>query len=109
MLWRICRKVHKMVIHAALPFMVRPQSVNLQLKRLGTDYGGWTIPIDVLNAKSICYCVGVGEDASFDLALLEQFRCAVISFDPTPKAIAYMERLQYDRSKLRFLAHRYLG
>lgn len=102
-LWRVCRKLHKMIIHAVLPFMVRPQSGNLQLKRLGTDYGGWTIPMDVLDGNSVCYCVGVGIDASFDLALLEQFRCVVFSFDPTPKAIAYMERMQYDRSKLRFL------
>ena len=102
-LWRLCRKLHKTVIHAMLPFVARPQAGNLQLKRLGTDYGGWTIPVDVLDGNSICYCVGVGVDASFDVALLEQFQCEVFSFDPTPKAIAYMERLQYDRSKLRFL------
>lgn len=102
-LWRVCRKCDKMVVHALLPFLVKPQTGELTLRRLGTDYGGWTVPVNLLNERSICYCVGVGIDASFDFSLVEQFSCNVFSFDPTPKAVAYMERAQYDLTRLRFL------
>jgi len=102
-LWRVCRKLHKIIIQIFLPLIVRPQSGSLELKRLGTDYGGWTVPVNVLNEDSICYCAGVGTDASFDFALLDLFGCSVFSLDPTPKAIAYMKSEQYDRNKLSFL------
>jgi FkbM family methyltransferase len=92
-----------MVVHALLPLLKKPQRGELELERLGTDYGGWTVPVDLLNARSICYCIGVGLDASFDFALVEQFGCRVFSFDPTPKAISYMEHAQYDHTRLHFL------
>lgn len=103
LLWRVRRKCDKMIIHAVLPFLAKPQDGELELERLGTDYGGWTVPVDLLNKRSICYCVGVGIDASFDFALADQFKCKVFSFDPTPKAIAYMESEQYDRERLKFM------
>lgn len=101
--WRVRRKCDKVIIHALLPFLAKSQTDKLKLQRLGTDYGGWTVPVDLLSEHSICYCIGVGIDASFDFALIEQFSCSVFSFDPTPKAIDYMEHAEYDRSKLRFL------
>ncbi len=103
MLWRIRRKCDKMIVHALLPFRVKLPAGRLKLQRLGTDYGGWTVPVELLNEDSICYCVGVGTDASFDFALVDQFRCNVFSFDPTPESIDYMEKVKYDHSKLRFL------
>ncbi len=60
------------------------------LTRIGTDYGGWVVPITVFDAGSICYCVGCGEDISFDLGLMERFGCHVFAFDPTPRAIAHV-------------------
>lgn len=65
----------------------------LSLQHLGTEYGGWTIPSTLLNADSICYCVGAGEDISFDIALINTFNCRVFCFDPTPKAIAHIEQI----------------
>ncbi len=86
-----------------LPFLVKLRTGGLRLQRLGSDYGGWTVPVALLSDKSMCYCAGVGVDATFDFALIEHFKCNVFSFDPTPKAINYMEKAEYDRSKLRFL------
>lgn len=40
------------------------------LQEIGTKYGGWVIPVNLLNENSICYCVGCGEDISFDLGLI---------------------------------------
>ena len=102
-LWRVRRKCDKMIVHTFLPLLVKLPQGNLNLQRLGTDYGGWTVPINLLNERSVCYCVGVGIDASFDFALADQFKCRVFSFDPTPKAIAYMESKQYDREHLNFM------
>jgi hypothetical protein len=36
--------------------------------RLGTKYGGWSIPTDFpLSSQSVIVSVGAGEDISFDL------------------------------------------
>lgn len=60
------------------------------LEKFGTDYGGWVIPKNLINEYSICYCVGCGEDISFDLSLIDHFECDVYGFDPTPRAIEYV-------------------
>lgn len=56
---------------------------------LGTQYGGWTIPKNYLNASSVCYLAGAGTDISFDIALVEKYGCKVHIFDPTPKALQH--------------------
>jgi len=61
------------------------------LEKLGTSYGGWIVPVDLLKRDSICYCVGTGEDISFDIALMQRFECKVFAFDPTPRAIQYIQ------------------
>jgi FkbM family methyltransferase len=62
------------------------------LERLGSIYGGWVVPVSLLSRSSICYSIGVGEDISFDVALIERFDCKVFAFDPTPRAIEYARR-----------------
>jgi len=64
------------------------------IETIGTDYGGWTIPKDFLNRESICYCVGAGEDISFDVGIANQYGCNVHIFDPTPRAITHFNQLQ---------------
>lgn len=59
------------------------------MERLGSEYGGWWIPRDCVTSASIAYSAGVGEDASFDLALIESRGCEVWAFDPTPRAVAF--------------------
>lgn len=61
------------------------------LKKIGSDYGGWIVLTDLINDESICYCAGVGEDITFDLGLIEQFNCSVYAFDPTPRAINHVQ------------------
>ena len=63
--------------------------------RLGTPYGGWWVPEDLLVAGVIAYSGGLGEDASFDLELTSR-GLHVWAFDPTPKAIAYAATLVGD-------------
>jgi FkbM family methyltransferase len=64
-----------------------------RIARIGSKYGGWAVPDDRLGPESICYCVGIGEDISFDIGLVERYGCSVHSFDPTPVAVAYIDRV----------------
>ena len=59
-------------------------------KHLGSIYGGWTIVPELINARSIVYSFGVGDDISFDLELIERFGTAVHGFDPSPLAIEWL-------------------
>lgn len=70
------------------------EALPLKLQKLGTQYGGWTTPVELLGPEAICYCVGAGEDISFDVALAEQVGCQVYIFDPTPRAIAHYQQLR---------------
>ena len=57
------------------------------METLGTDYGGWSLPINSeLNENSIIYSVGVGEDISFDLKLQDKYHSKILLIDPTPQS-----------------------
>ena len=62
--------------------------------RLGSQYGGWVIPSNYITSESICYCVGAGEDISFDLELIAAYNCKVYSFDPTPRSVQHIHDTQ---------------
>ena len=82
--------------------LVLPVKPRADIEKLGTSYGGWKVPTSLLDADSICYLVGVGEDISFDLALIERFGCTVDAFDPTPRAIEYIDVQGLETSDYRF-------
>ncbi len=67
--------------------------------RIGTDYGGWVIPLGLLNADSICYAAGAGEDISFDAGLAQKFGCHVWVIDPTPRAILHFNSMKESITK----------
>lgn len=75
---------------------------DLGLEKIGTTYGGWTVPTTLIDASWRCYSGGVGEDASFDLGLIERFGCDVFAFDPTPRAIAFAEPIAAAQPHFRF-------
>ncbi len=56
---------------------------------LGTEYGGYWVDVRDLNASSVVYSFGIGEDLSFDLALTAQTGARVLAYDPTPRSIAW--------------------
>tara|TARA_Y100000389_G_scaffold204655_1_gene258626 strand:- start:16168 stop:18519 length:2352 start_codon:yes stop_codon:yes gene_type:complete len=62
------------------------------LIRLGTNYGGWNIPINNgLNKDSIIYSGGVGEDISFDLKINDMYDSTIILIDPTTRSKTHIE------------------
>lgn len=72
---------------------------------LGTDYGGWALPLDIkLDTKSIVYSAGVGEDISFDLNLQDKYQCNITLIDPTKRAFTHFKELQdyYAKKSLKF-------
>lgn len=75
---------------------------DAKLQRFGSVYGGWTIPAEGLNAKSVIYCVGCGEDITFDLGLMERFGCPVHGFDPTPRAIEHVRKVTKELKGYKF-------
>jgi FkbM family methyltransferase len=67
----------------------------------GSEYGGWAIVKNSLNASSKVISVGVGEDASFDLSIIERYGCNVDAYDPTPKSVEWVEK-NINNKKFRF-------
>ena len=81
-----------------------PNKKNILLKKLkfnyidniihlGTDYGGWSfLDKNDLENKFII-SAGLGEDASFDIELIQKYNCKIIVIDPTPKAIEHYNKI----------------
>lgn len=49
--------------------------------------GGWWYAPEHLDAGSIVYSLGVGDDIDFDVAIIEKYGVEVHAFDPTPSSI----------------------
>lgn len=74
------------------PVTRMPVAQRADLRTIGSRYGGWTVPTQLLGPRSVCYCVGCGEDITFDLGLIAQFGCDVHAFDPTPRSIEHVRK-----------------
>lgn len=72
------------------------------LERLGDSYGGWVVPKTLLGQDAVVYCVGCGENISFDLALIERFNCTVYALDPTPRAVEFVAKTAGSNPKYHF-------
>lgn len=68
-----------------------PLDAQVEHVRLGTTYGGYAVVPSVLGPASVVYSFGVGQDASFDLAVIERFGATVHAFDPTPRSRAWVD------------------
>jgi len=54
-------------------------------------FGDWVICPDTINAQSVVYSLGVGEDIDFDKQLIKQFDVLIHAFDPTPNSIEWLK------------------
>ncbi len=59
--------------------------IHRPLQLLGSDYGGYAIDPLRVPQDAIVYSLGVGEDISWDLALIHRYGVTVHAFDPTPR------------------------
>jgi len=68
-----------------------PTISGVRSVRIGTEYGGWWVIPELVNADSVVYGVGVGHDITWDLGMIERFGCRVHAFDPTPRSRTWIE------------------
>jgi FkbM family methyltransferase len=71
------------------------------VQRLGTDYGGWSVPAQLVGPDWVVYCLGAGNDVSFETELIRLAGCEVFSFDPTDASAAHVAEVA--EPKLHFL------
>jgi len=72
------------------------------IEQLGVGYGGWFVPTDMIKSDWVIYSFGIGEDITFDADLMQRFDCRVHGFDPTPRAIDYIETHQQTYPNFKF-------
>jgi len=79
-------------------------SRKFKLVMLGDrSYGvQWTICPTGLGPESVVYSGGVGEDISFEHALVKQFGCKIVLLDPSPTGLKTMQRPENQIPQLQF-------
>ncbi len=60
----------------------------------GSESEGWCVASNVLTRDSIVYSIGIGDDISFDLSLIDRYGVSVFAYDPTPESIEWIARQQ---------------
>src|SRR5581483_7045788 len=68
----------------------RPLAPMPGLRSLGTDYGGYVVPVERIGSDWVCYCVGTGADVSFELELIESRGVEVRSFEAVENLANYV-------------------
>jgi len=64
------------------------------MRAIGWRRHSYWVPEGLLDKQSVCYCIGAGEDISFDIELQTMYDCEVVIFDPTPYGINHFEELK---------------
>ena len=53
--------------------------------------GGFYLAQKSIEKSSIVYSIGIGEDISFDIELMDTYGCNIFAFDPTPKSVLWVK------------------
>ena len=76
---------------------VNTKKIDICKEWFGNNYGGFYIHPGLVNEESIVYSLGIGEDISFDSSLIEKFNCNVYGFDPTPRSVDYINKININK------------
>lgn len=61
------------------------------------------VTLKQINAESIVYSLGIGEDLSFSEKIIADTNCSIFAFDPTPKSIKYVKESEiYKNPRFKF-------
>ena len=90
-MYKLIRKTGRAI--KQIPNRLRYPKPSTTFRRFGSELGGWWLETSNLGPQSKIISAGVGEDVTFDLALIEQFGCSILALDPTPKAVAYAAKV----------------
>jgi FkbM family methyltransferase len=85
------RRVRRFVKACVGTDLITRLDTVVSAQRFGSDYGGWVLARENLDADSVVYSFGIGEDISFDIDLIRAFGLTVHAFDPTPKSIVWVK------------------
>lgn len=64
----------------------------MPLERLGSDWGGFWVDLDLVPRGSVAICAGIGNDITFDEALIDRCGCFIVGLDPTIRATQHIAR-----------------
>jgi FkbM family methyltransferase len=73
------------------PALHKPK-LDIEYSVLGSSYGGWPVVRALTQNGVLVYSFGIGEDISFDLAMIEHYSANVHAFDPTPRCLKWIEQ-----------------
>ena len=91
----------KLILKRILGKIYYPKTdLKIKTKKYGSDSCGWTIVDGSVNKNSIVYSFGIGEDASFDAALISSIGLKVYGFDPTPKSLDWVKAQNFSKDFL---------
>lgn len=79
-----------------------PPALGGGLVRVGTPYGGFVYNSTGIGTSTIVYSVGIGEDTSWDEAIISRHGLHVYAYDPTPKAARYVKQRNADLGRNHF-------
>jgi FkbM family methyltransferase len=72
----------------------------MNIKYLGTEYGGWAVDLDSIKDGDFIIDAGLGEDVSFLDELLKVKKINIIGIDPTEKSHKFLEKKDLKNFKL---------
>ncbi len=90
-MWEIKLRIRNLLLKATGKVRHLRKTVRCNHLWYGSKFGGFYICPDFLNEKSVVYSFGIGEDISFDTAIIKNHHCHVYGFDPTPKSINWIK------------------
>ena len=64
---------------------------KIPLAKLGTEYGGWHMPVEGIGPEDVMVSAGAGEDISFDIEVAKKYQARIVIIDPTPRALLHFE------------------
>ena len=76
--------------------------ISCPVRTIGNPGANWTINPEMVSEDITVYSVGIGEDISFDLNMIEEYGVTIHAFDPTPKSLAWLARQELPSG---FIAH----
>ena len=82
------KKLHNKIIKFIIP--VKNNDLYT-IEHYGTYYGGYDI-VNKTQIKNVISC-GLGEDATFDIEMLNKFDCKIFVIDPTPRSIIHYKEI----------------
>lgn len=82
------KRLLRILLGRDAPFFVQE---HCQKEWHGSGANGWVICPEFMRENTAVYSLGIGQDISFDISLIEKYGVNVYAFDPTPSSLAWLE------------------